>query len=143
MHQSDAHHVRKLLARYEAAEAATIAGGGPVRAPAAAEEPAADTTDSQEAEALLAPEGGSGSELDTSKVAAPAAWEGDAVLPWWLPPERIPAAFSGGQLGGGAGCCMQCWAGRMWNLQSCAVCTFAAPAGHVPHGSNLPATVHL
>ncbi len=70
-------------------------------ASAAAEEPAADTTGSQEAEALLAPEGGSGGELDTSKVAAPAAWEGDAVLPWWLPPERIPAAFSGGQLGGG------------------------------------------
>lgn len=94
MHRSDAHHVRKLLAKYEAAEAAAAAA--PVEAPAAAKEPAADKAGSQEAEALL-PAGGSDGKVDSSGADAPAAWEGDAVLPWWLPPERIPAAFSGGR----------------------------------------------
>ncbi|PRW05771.1 ERD4-related membrane [Chlorella sorokiniana] len=99
MHQSDAHHVRKLLAAYEAAEAAaaaepaSVAEPAPAAAEAAAKEPAAGKVSAPEAEPLLPP-ADSGSKVGGSSCTAPAAWESDAILPWWLPPEHIPPAFS-------------------------------------------------
>lgn len=115
MHHQDAKHVREVMAVHDAAELAAARSAAADGSPQAAAgdmnlEPAqtaafggsssdgddgGEEAEDEEAAGCNTGAGSAGASVDGSKLARPDSDGMPVVLPWWLPPEQVPAEVSG------------------------------------------------
>ncbi|EFN57874.1 hypothetical protein CHLNCDRAFT_57000 [Chlorella variabilis] len=130
MHHQDAKHVREVMAVHDAAELAAARSAAADGSPQAAAgdmnlEPAqtaafggsssdgddgGEEAEDEEAAGCNTGAGSAGASVDGSKLARPDSDGMPVVLPWWLPPEQVPAEVSA-ELGtsgviSGKSCCV-------------------------------------